>query len=441
MSRRDDPSDDLEEEEEDSGEEEKATPSRRRATSSRASRRPAYPPAPRPIRPWRSKAGVPEDDVAASRRELLEAKLNARRSSPTYWRFRDSFWFVPLIAVLILLLVIGGLVAYTSSWPPAYVVQSESMQHGPNDQLGLINTGDLVLSKKVSFDSITPYVVAMASRYTTYGEYGDVVLYEPNGGTATPIIHRAIVYLQYNANGTYSAPSLAGLPCGTAANAVYRVTSSPNGCGALGMSGELVLYHIGWRDATVNITLSPEDLGAHSGLVTMGDNNLSPQGCSTGCYGIADQADGASTLVEPGWVIGVARGMIPWIGAARLLIAGNAGEVPSQSWEFLGLSVVAIVLVGFAISYAWSSFRPVDPRRAAVREREDAVRREQEQTAEMEDGGSVRRWFHRRARDEDEEPEKTRSPRAVRGRPKPKVRRNGPSRPRRADAEDEDDEL
>ena len=105
MSRRDDPDDDLEEEE-DSGEEEEATPSRRRTTSSRAPHRPAYPPAPRPIRPWRSKAGVPEDDVAASRRELLEAKLNARQSSPTYWRFRDSFWFVPLIAVLILLLVI-----------------------------------------------------------------------------------------------------------------------------------------------------------------------------------------------------------------------------------------------------------------------------------------------------------------------------------------------
>ncbi|MCW6167839.1 MAG: S26 family signal peptidase [Thermoplasmatales archaeon] len=321
--------------------------------------------------------------MAASRRELLEAKLNARRSSPTYWRFRDSFWFVPLIAVLVLLLVIGGLVAYTSSWPPVYVVQSRSMQHGPNDQLGLINTGDLVMSKKVSFDAITPYVVAMSSRYTTYGEYGDVVLYEPNGGTATPIIHRAIVYLQYNANGTYSAPSLAGLPCGTAANAVYRVTSSPNGCGTIG----------------------------------------------------------ASTLVKPGWVVGVARGMIPWVGAARLLIAGNAGEVPAQSWEFLGLSVVAIVLIGFAISYAWSSFRPVDPRRAAVREREDEVRRAQEQRVETGDGGSVRRWFRRRARDENEEPEKTRSPRAVRGRPKPKVRRNGPSRPRRADAEDEDEEL
>ena len=324
MSRRDEPDDDLEEDEEDPDEEEE-TPPRRRAgrRSPRAVSRPAYPAAPRPIRRWRSRVDDPEDEVALSRRELAEAKLNARRPFPTYWRFRDSFWFVPTIAVIVIVVVLGGLVAYTGGWPPVYVVQSMSMQHGSNDQIGLINTGDLVLSKKVPFASITPYVVGMASGYATYGEYGDVVLYEPNGGTATPIIHRAILFLEFNPNGTYSAPSLAGLPCGTAANAAYRVTSRPDGCGTSGISGELILYHIGWRNATVNITLSAQDLGAHSGLVTMGDNNLYPRGCTARCYGITDQADGTSTLVRPAWVIGVARGMIPWVGAVRLLITGN----------------------------------------------------------------------------------------------------------------------
>ncbi len=195
MSRREDPDDDLEGEDaagtEDEDGEETPRPPRRR--SERSVPRATHPPTPRPIRRWRAKAGTPEDEVAESRRELAAARLNAKRTWPTYWRFRDSFWFIPILAIIVIGIVIGGLVAYTNSWPPVYVVQSMSMQHGPNDHLGLINTGDLVLSKKVPVSTIVPYVVGMRTGYTTYGEYGDVVLYEPNGGTGTPIIHRAIV--------------------------------------------------------------------------------------------------------------------------------------------------------------------------------------------------------------------------------------------------------
>jgi signal peptidase len=289
-----------------------------------------------------------------------------------FFRARDSVWFEPLVALMIIVVLLVSLFAYTSNWPPVYVVESESMQHGYNDELGLINTGDLVLARQVPTSSIVPYVVGMQTGYSTYGEYGDVILYHPFGDTdGAPIIHRAILFLQYNANNdSYSATDLNGLACGASPNAVYN-TSSHGGCGTVGIRGTLSLYNIGWQSVSIFLPLDPSVLGRHSGFVTMGDNNFDG---GNGGEGVPDEGVGnLSTLVEPGWVIGVARGMIPWFGALKLALDGQATEVPPQSWQYMGITLVGLFLAALGLHLFFRAEGVEDERRKMKEEADEAA--------------------------------------------------------------------
>jgi signal peptidase I len=441
MVRRADPSDE-DEEEWDGDEEADDEPPRRQ--SGRAPRKPPARGRPRPIRRW-SKEGATEDD-RADRDEAGDAEGRPR----IFWRARDSLYFAPLVALAIVILLIVSLFAYTQNWPPVYVVESESMQHGSSDVLGVINTGDLVLAQKVANSTIQPYVVAQQDGYSSYGEFGDVLLYEPNGVSGTPIIHRAIIFLAWVSSvGGYTAYGLNPKTCGT----LYATPQTTNGCltSDLATGSTLDLYHVGWSDVNVSILLSTSMLGEHSGYLTMGDNNFE---AGQGTY---DQSPGfqLSELVKPAWVIGVARGMIPWVGALKLWIEGSstASEVPSQSWQFLGLTFAGIVLLAFGLHYALRVEGIEDPRRKAEED-------EDEEEAEGRSGGngsrarhflrSLRPWGDSEddeAGDEDDgaPPISRRTvakapppskPRVRRGRPPPKVRRS--PKPKRKGSDDED---
>ncbi|EQD48413.1 signal peptidase I, partial [mine drainage metagenome] len=397
--------DDVDEEDEEDDEEEEGDdaaeerPRRRRSSPRRRSpppsRRGGRPP---PVRRWRGaaddrSAAEPEEDEpdrgvdagtkGTRRRARSERARRARERYPVYFRARDSLYFGPLVALAIIVLLVVAMYAFTENWPPAYVVESPSMQHGPRDVLGVINEGDIVLAEKVPTSSIVTYVWGERTGYSTYGEYGDVVLYWPDGATTTPIIHRALIYLTFDpvVNGyNISVPS--NVPCGTQPDAVYSTSNSigPGGtdCGTVGLTGTLTLYHVGWADANVSIPLSPGVLGAHSGFVTMGDNNFVQSGppnagCSGVCSGRPDQDAGLSTLVAPSWVLGVARGMLPWFGSLKLLLENSPylQYLPSQSWQFMGLTVVGLLLLAFGIHYALRADGIEDPRRRALEEAED----------------------------------------------------------------------
>ena len=299
---------------------------------------------PPPVRRWRRSADD-EDDIVARVDDDLEDDRPKRRGErpPVFWRARDSLYFEPLVALAILAVLLVSLFAYTQNWPPVYVVESNSMQHGNGDHLGVLNAGDIVLAQKVPQSSIVTYYDALKGNgFSTYGLLGDVLLYQPNGsGSATPIIHRAILYLQYDAaDGRYNASSLNGLSCGPTTAADYYAKGTTGGCGTtgLGPGDSLSLFHIRGRTVVVNFTTESLDLGAHSGYLTLGDNNSYPDQIPVnGGFAIL------STLVEPAWVIGVARGMIPWFGALKLLLDGNAGKVPTASWEFLGLTIAGVI--------------------------------------------------------------------------------------------------
>ena len=329
-----------------------------------------------PFRRWRSADEL--DDELEGPRSSATREDEGRR---VYWRARDSLWFEPLVALAIIVVLLVSLFAYTSNWPPVYVVESNSMQHGAGDHLGVLNAGDVVLAQKTDQAGITPYFSALHNGGpSTYGELGDVVLYYPNGATsATPVIHRALVFLQYDPQGTgsYNATQLQGLPCGNTAGADYYTPGTTGGCGTVGLTGTLILDHVGWKDVTITVDIHNclTDLGGHSGFLTLGDNNsYADQVPSNTCLA----GTPISTLVEPGWIIGVARGLLPWFGSIKLFLDGNSQLVPSASWEYLGLSVAGILIAAAGLHFLLrrlgvrSELRRREERRAArQRDRED----------------------------------------------------------------------
>jgi signal peptidase I len=453
MARRPTSRDDPDDEDLDDDEEETAPPPRRRHSKERPRSR-AKTSRPRaPVKRWKGSS----DDEAGDDDDDAEAAAGAEKKPPVFWRARDSLYFEPLVALAIVILLVVGMYAYTQNWPPIYVVESDSMQHGPNDVLGVINTGDLVLAQKISNSSIVPYVAGWKTGYSTYGEYGDVLLYMPNGASTTPVIHRALLFLSLNANGTWSASDLAGLPCGSESNAVYSFPDMLNPCQTSGVTGTLDLFNIGWNPVNVSISLSTSTLGAHSGYLTMGDNNFVKPCSGASCIGLTDPQEGISQLVEPGWIIGVARGMIPWFGAIKLALEGQASMVPPQSWEFLGLTVVGLLLLALGIHYLLRAEGVEDPRRKAEEEEAEDERDERDREDDDDDRptrssrflSALRPW--RRAEDDvdgdDEAPAPRRTGKSTsptplkgrRGRPRPHVKRSEKPKRRRPASDDDDD--
>ncbi len=332
------------------------------------------------------------DDITNERDDLVLPgdEEEDREKRPIFWRARDSLYFEPLVALALVALLLVSFYAYTSNWPPVYAIESNSMQHGPGDHLGYLNAGDVILAQKIPTSSIQPYVVGATNGYQTYGEPGDVLLYYPDGQTGkTPIIHRAILFLEWNpARLAYNATDLGGLGCSDHSSTTsWYVTGATPSCTPTNLtSGDtLHIYHVGQDSLTLAITID-SGLGAHSGFVTLGDNN-------TNIYDQYDAGSGTpkiSSLVEPSWIIGVARGMIPWFGAIKLVFDGNAANVSGASWEFLGLTIAGLIALAIGIHYV---FRREGFESRLRRREEDAARPPPRDEDEDEEGPTAGHRF------------------------------------------------
>ncbi|KAA0004178.1 MAG: S26 family signal peptidase [Thermoplasmata archaeon] len=234
-----------------------------------------------------------------------------------------------IIAIAIVGVILAALWAYTGQFPhtPMVVVTSSSMMHDnePFGRIGTIDPGDLVLVKKVysKNDIITrgdpqhPH-----TKHKTYGDYGDVIIYYPMGDTdRTPIIHRAICWVQKNSDDTYDVPEYG----------IHGATSVdiPD----LHLSGYKPKY---------------------SGFITKGDNNEYPDQTPNG--GICEQP------VQLKWIVGKARGELPWFGLIKLVFPpgntegqwGYNGDdavkigyavAPKDEWICLGISLFFIIVL------------------------------------------------------------------------------------------------
>ncbi|MDO5845468.1 MAG: signal peptidase I, partial [Methanocorpusculum sp.] len=169
---------------------------------------------------------------------------------------------VILQAVIIgIILVVGiGVTVFgvSGTWPFAVAVESDSMS--PN-----LNVGDLVFI--VEKDRATPIVTAEEARaenITSFGGYGDVIVYTPNGNTHTTAF-------------------------------IHRVISRVNATEAVDKYG-----------------FSPE--GIEGGYITKGDNNNGED------QTLAFNGIGRMYPVREDWVVGKAVSVIPFVGFIPMYI-------------------------------------------------------------------------------------------------------------------------
>jgi len=268
-----------------------------------------------------------------------------------------------IVALVVVAIVLGSLYVYGGRWPPMVVVESESMQHDDDlSSIHVIDTGDLTLVRTLDkAGEITTWVEGRGSGYRTYSEFGDVIIYHKNGLTeTTPIIHRAIVRVLYDpASGGFDVPSLDGVD---------------------DVRDEFVIegfhsYHSGRMetiDLVINVSVILNNFRAsgqepHGGIITKGDHNREVDQYSLPAWtGQGPPPEGTSRLVEPvqdAWVVGVARGEIPWFGLIKLWARGQTqqNQPPANSGPDLIISVALLLVVPFlaeSIIIEYKAMRP-----------------------------------------------------------------------------------
>lgn len=247
-----------------------------------------------------------------------------------------------IIAIALVAILILSMFLYSGLWPPLVVVESGSMQHSDTEsQIGIIDTGDMVIVKTLGGEPIRTYVASYAQGYSTYGSPGDVIIYKRyNSGSLPWIIHRAVVELVWNSTShSFDIPDLANYP-----RSLWSVTNGTAGQW-WSLTGTLELTQYGYRSQTVRVFLDPMLQYAHGGYITKGDHNE-----------VVDQYPMASICKEPiktAWVIGESRCEIPWFGLLKLWISGQAAPydhskssvAPDNSWTDMFVTVGLIILV------------------------------------------------------------------------------------------------
>lgn len=233
--------------------------------------------------------------------------------------------------------LLASLFALARTWPPVVVVESGSMQHGNETSfVGVVDTGDIVLVQEVSDpEDVVTYVEGRSRGHRTYGDFGDAIIFQ-RPTDARAVIHRPLFRLLWNETARgFDVPSLLGLERG--------VDWDSNKTTPLGLraGNSVTLYNATFRGVTLRISFSPfvqeiiatRCVPVNPCYVTLGDNNAPSY----------DQF-----LVRHSWVLGRARGEIPWIGLLKLLLDGTYGwgddRVPANSWTLL--TVALLLLIG-----------------------------------------------------------------------------------------------
>jgi len=246
------------------------------------------------------------------------------------------------IALAVVVSILIAMFIYTGIWPPLVVVESKSMQHSHDQSyIGTIDTGDLVLVKRIQdkFD-ITTYLEGVTEDYRSYGDYGDVIVYRRGGSDAyTPIIHRAVMFLEANEDGTFSAIELEHFYRGVD----YDLVNNEDTWGRI--TGTIRLYNYGYTNEPLYIPvgdilndMAMRGIEIHDGYITKGDYNQE-----------VDQQLGMAQSREPvpiDWIVGKARGELPWFGIMKLWFTGTLpNDAPDNSIRNLWITIILIIAI------------------------------------------------------------------------------------------------
>jgi signal peptidase I len=218
------------------------------------------------------------------------------------------------------------------------VIESNSMQHDANGEVGSIDAGDLVLVMSDDRKNIITFAEATENGgayegYENHGMPGDVIIYQKNGGTDTPVIHRALLEVIANVSGGWDVP-------GTTLRNEDTITWTFD---------ILCPYHGG------DYNLKVEDWDpVHEGYLTKGDNNdcmIDQPAANTQSQGSGlsatnpDGSVGPVQTVKEEWVVGVAGAEIPWVGAIKLGLSNNSDSVPGSTWTKLAITAFILLAI------------------------------------------------------------------------------------------------
>ena len=237
--------------------------------------------------------------------------------------------------------------AYSGNWPPMVVIESGSMEHDDNplypeprySHLGIIDTGDLVIVKQAEKKDIVTYLGGKKTDYKKYGDYGDVIVYYKNGietyngQPVTPVIHRAMAWVEVvdKENGTYYIPEIDTYFYGKIELA------------EIGLGGGASIKHL-----------------QTSGYITKGDSTGHPHPDQLTHYDIT----GASVQpVDPDWIVGMAKGELPWFGLIKLRVTqpDNYYEAPPECRSMLWISMFVVLAGPVLAGKVWDTYQTRNP--------------------------------------------------------------------------------
>ena len=197
-------------------------------------------------------------------------------------RFRHDMdgplmWIREVLSSVAVVLLIGLILFGVSGvWPPMVAVESGSME--PNMDVGdlvfVTEPGRFAPDAADNDVGVVTHEAGQEAEYRTFDDYGSVIIFQPPGRQASPIIHRAMFHVE------------AGEDWYDRADEQYH---RANDC------------------AELRHCPAPR-----SGFITLGDNNRE-----------YDQANGLAEPVAEEWVTGVARLRIPYLGYIRLITTGQ----------------------------------------------------------------------------------------------------------------------
>ncbi|WP_266078719.1 S26 family signal peptidase [Haladaptatus caseinilyticus] len=177
------------------------------------------------------------------------------------------------------------LFAISGVWPPLVAVESGSMepQMYRGDLIFVMEEHRFAGDGAHANTGIVTYRAGQRSGYSSFNEPGDVIIFKPDGnGRATPIIHRAMLWVEGGEN--------------------WYGRATPD--------------YVGDADNCRELANCP---APHAGFITKGDNNAGYDQVGFGAY---------TGPVKPSWVVGKAKLRIPWLGHVRLQFATTTAPEP-----------------------------------------------------------------------------------------------------------------
>ena len=298
---------------------------------------------------------------------------------------------IALAAGMITILVLA-MWAHTGSMPPLVVVESNSMQHDIEGEIGTIDAGDLVLVHSPDSNQIITFAEATDITspnygYESLGMEGDVIIYERNGETeSTPIIHRALFKIEVGqsvdadgqdecSEGVYwngMCVTSWTVPGSDQVNVEkVNLIFDGNKTGKYSCEGFAAQHGSNWFSVE-NYTPS------NPGYITLGDNNdcNDDQGVFKFAQGLTSMHSGMILPVQEDWVIGVSGAEIPWLGTVKLMVSGGdspgPSEVPGSSFFYLLLFVGLVLVTPMTIEPIFRKILRNSPEMIEA-EREDAI--------------------------------------------------------------------